>query len=182
MLVGLTATGYWLRWQRIVADAINPDEIMQYHTSLGLWERGFPSLMVDKDMPPLLISTSELVYFVEAVTALVTTTPYLVIRFPALLCGTLVIPLVYLAGKRMFDRDVGLLAATICAFSPICIQYSDFGRYPSQLQLTTLTTVYLFWRAIGTPGPVNVRALWLTAASFLVMYLTWEGSARWRWE
>ncbi|MGA2033382.1 MAG: glycosyltransferase family 39 protein, partial [Thermoguttaceae bacterium] len=176
LVLGLVVLGFWLRLETIGADPLQADEVMQYNAVQGIWDRGFPSLVVDPDLPPSYVSTSEILYYVLAVASLFFQSDLYIIRFPAVVFGTLSIWLLYVVGRRMFHRNAGLIAAAICALSPICIQMSDFGRYPSQLQFMTLLTVYLFWRTIDVPGAINRRFLWLTTLSFAGMYLTWEGA------
>src|SRR5207249_3879909 len=85
--------------------------------------------------------------------------------------------LLFHVGRRLFATPVGLLAAAIYTFAPVCISMSNYGRYFSQLQLFVLLTVYFFWLTIHGTGPINRRALWLTTLSFLGLFLTWEASA-----
>jgi len=51
-----------------------------------------------------------------------------ILRFLPALLGVLTIPLFYLVGKEFFDRNVGIIAAAGCAFSPFLIYYSQEAR------------------------------------------------------
>jgi hypothetical protein len=123
------------------------------------------------------VETSELVYFFAVASSLVFEEDRQVVRFPAFCFGTATILLLYLVGSRMFGTPTGLIASAIYAFSPICIQMSCFGRYFTQLQFFCLLTVFLFWLTIRGSGRVRRNYLAGTAAAFLAMYFTWQGSA-----
>ena len=67
-------------------------------------------------------------------------------------------------GRRMFHTPIGLVAATVYAFSPTCIAMSTFGRYFTQLQFLAVLTIYFFWMTVrghapncGPASPLAVR-------------------------
>ncbi len=68
-----------------------------------------------------------------------------VARLPSLLIGLSSIPLVYLLGKRMFSRGVGLLAAALLAFSPEAIIWSGRARMYALQQLTVILALFCFY-------------------------------------
>jgi len=51
-----------------------------------------------------------------------------VLRLPALLAGVLTIPAIYMAGKLVYDRYAGLIAAVLTALSPMLADYSVNAR------------------------------------------------------
>lgn len=175
LMLLIVVAAFGLRLPNLRSESLQTDEIWQLMAVQGIWDRGFPSFHAP-DLPINYITTSEVVYYAMAVVSLFTQDGFLVNRIPSLIFGTLTVPLLYLAGRRMFGRDVGLLAAAVAAVSPICIQMSDWGRYPSQLAFLTLLTVYFFWRCLEGDGRVNRRMLWLTALGCIAMFFTWEGS------
>jgi hypothetical protein len=178
LAVGLTVLGFWLRVRNIDAECIQGDETNILRATRGFFLRGFPSFEVAEGMPPVYVSTSELVYVGTALASLVFDKATWIIRFPAVCWGTLTILLIYRAGRRMFgSAAVGLVAAAIYALSPQCIQTTNFGRYFSQVQFFALLAVELHWRTLAGTGPIDRRSLWRTGVAFLLMYLTWEGSA-----
>ncbi len=176
MLVCVIGGGY-LRITNITTQPLSPDESTVYHATQGFLERGFPGGVVSEDMPALDVATSELIYLGTGLAALVFEDERLIVRSPPVFWGTLTIFLLFLAGRRMFDPWVGATAAAIYAFAPYCVYMSNVGRYYSQLQGFALLTVYLFYRLIEPAGPLIRRRVYLTAASFTCMYLSWEGSA-----
>jgi 4-amino-4-deoxy-L-arabinose transferase-like glycosyltransferase len=159
LLCILVTLGFWLRMRDIATEAMQWDEVTGYNATLGLRERGFPSLHVHPDAPVTYMATSEIVFIFTALASLVFDDARYVMRFPPVCWSTLTIVLIYLVGRRMFTRRVGLVAAAIYTLAPAVIATSNFGRYLEQLQFLTLLTVYFFWLTIRGPGPLNTRAL-----------------------
>jgi uncharacterized membrane protein len=52
----------------------------------------------------------------------------LAVRMPSIVAGTLLIPALYGAGRDLYDRRVGLVAATFGTVAPIVIWYSQEAR------------------------------------------------------
>ena len=71
-----------------------------------------------------------------------------VLRFVPALLGVLTIPLVYYVGKEFADRNVGIIAATICTFSPFLIQYSQEARAYSMGLFFIAFAMIFFLKAI----------------------------------
>lgn len=98
---------------------------------------------------------------------------YLVPRFVSVLAGTLSIPVLYALGSRMFDRGVGVVAATLLAVSPFHFWFSDDGRSYELAGLFVLLSYVCLFRALDRPR----NALWLAytaalAASLYTEYTT----------
>ena len=180
-VIGLVASivgfAFWLRYSQIDLKPLQHDEASAYRSTQGFFERGFPSRQIHPDMPAKNVETSELVYFFDVLSACVFDQDIYVVRFPAVCWGTATVLLVFLVGARLYAIPVGLIAAAVMAISPICVQMSCFGRYFTQLQFFCLLTVLFFWLTIRESGTINRRYLWCTAASFLAMYFSWQGSA-----
>lgn len=51
-----------------------------------------------------------------------------IIRLPAFVSGVLTVPLAYLAGRKMFNKNTGLIAASLVATSSYLIEYSTNAR------------------------------------------------------
>ncbi|MHC1772007.1 MAG: glycosyltransferase family 39 protein [Flexilinea sp.] len=64
-------------------------------------------------------------------------TPALV-RLPALISGWLMIPFAFLLGKKLYNRDTGLLTAGLTAFAPFLIDYSTSARGYTLFSLITI--------------------------------------------
>jgi 4-amino-4-deoxy-L-arabinose transferase-like glycosyltransferase len=62
-----------------------------------------------------------------------------VVRLPALVAGIAIILAVYAAARTLYDRDIGLIAAALCAPAGALVEYSVNGRgYTLMLVLTLL--------------------------------------------
>jgi hypothetical protein len=181
MAVGLVTVlfgvGAWLRARDLMSEPLHSDESLHYRVSQGLLERGFPNFHAHKDLPVQYINTAEVVWYGTALAALIWDDERHAVRIPAFLWGSLTTVLVFIVGRGMFGTPTGLIACALYALSPVCIQTAEFGRYYSQLQFFALLTLYFFWRTLRGTGPIDRRALWLTALSFAAMYLSWEGAA-----
>lgn len=65
-------------------------------------------------------------------------------RLPSALFGSLSVVAIYLVGKSLFNKNVGLLSALILAVSDFHIKYSQEARAYSLLALFTLLSFYFF--------------------------------------
>lgn len=177
IVLGLMAMGFWLRLRDLTTEPIQWDEATNRNITRGLLERAWPTFQTGKDVPLKLAVTSESVYYPMALASLFFDEDVYVVRFPGVFFSTLTIALLYLVGKRLFLKPVGLVAAALYTFSPVCIGMSIFGRYFEQLQFFTLLTVCWFWLTIRGTGPISHRYLWLTCVGFIAMFFSWQGSA-----
>jgi hypothetical protein len=176
LVVVLIGGGLALRLHDLTAEPLHPDEVTILRISRFLIRRGFPNLEVHQDLPPIYISGCELESISVALASFFFDDDLYTVRIPAVIYGVLMIPLIYRLGRSLFGTAAGLTASAFYALAPACLLMTHFGRYPSLLQLTTLLTVYYFWRTIAGAGPLRQRALWLTVLSFLAMFLSWEAS------
>ncbi len=65
------------------------------------------------------------------------------IRLPALIAGLLVIPLIYLVARRLYNRETGWMAAGLVAFWPLATTFSVNARGYSLLMVFTLVLLGL---------------------------------------
>jgi 4-amino-4-deoxy-L-arabinose transferase-like glycosyltransferase len=72
------------------------------------------------------------------------------VRFPALVFGTLAIPLAYLLGRHLFGTRVGYLAAALLAYDSFAVEYSQEARPYALLLCLTLAACLGLWRAYQT--------------------------------
>ncbi|MBM3135017.1 MAG: phospholipid carrier-dependent glycosyltransferase, partial [Chloroflexi bacterium] len=86
------------------------------------------------------------------------------LRFFSLAASVLLVPLLYVVGRRLADRRAGLLAALLGALSPMYLWYAQEARMYTLLALCSLLSAYTFWRAVVMPAETpRHRALWLAA-------------------
>lgn len=72
------------------------------------------------------------------------------VRLPALFFGVLAVPLVYQLGRSMFNRPVGLGAATLLTFSYFAVSYSRETRPYALLLFFATLTIWGVWQAHRT--------------------------------
>ncbi|MFL7792300.1 MAG: glycosyltransferase family 39 protein, partial [Anaerolineae bacterium] len=74
-----------------------------------------------------------------------------VVRALSALCSTLTIPVIYLLGRRLADRGVGLLAALILAVSPFHVYFAQEARMYALLALNASLALYALVRLLTDP-------------------------------
>jgi mannosyltransferase len=74
------------------------------------------------------------------------------VRLLSVIPGIASVPMMYLLGKRLFGRGVGLLVALLLALSTCSAVYSQEARGYSWLLLGVITSTYLFVRLIARPS------------------------------
>ncbi|MCD6288881.1 MAG: glycosyltransferase family 39 protein, partial [Anaerolineae bacterium] len=94
------------------------------------------------------------------------------LRFPSAAWGALIVPLVYVLGRRLVDREVGLLAALLVAVHPLYVYYSQEARMYTQLTALGLLVAYALLRALQTSGTSGRRRWWglFVIASLAAVY------------
>lgn len=119
-LLGLTVIGALLRFYNLAGNSLWLDEATTLsfagQSLLGIWE----TTAGGEFNPPLF-------YWLEH-GMLVFGESEFVLRFLPALLGVLTIPVVYYIGSEFRDRNVGLIAAALLAFSPFHIFYSQEAR------------------------------------------------------
>ena len=90
----------------------------------------------------------------------------LAVRAPSIIAGTALIPALYLAGRDLFDRRTGLVAAALGACAPLLVWYSQEARmYALFMLLATLAV----WAQVGVIR--DGRARWWVAYAALTIGL-----------
>lgn len=101
-------------------------------------------------------------------------------RVPSALAGVFTVILVYLLGKRFWDKKTGFIAGLVLATSPIFFWSARCARIDSLLLLLITMSLYCFWRGwflgwflfmglgVLTKGPIGVVVPLGTAIMFLV--------------
>ena len=84
------------------------------------------------------------------------------------LAGVLSIPVIYLIGKRLFSRNVGMISAFFMAVSQFQIYYSQDFRYYSLFVLMTLLSYYFLLIVLKNRNIINLTLYVLT--SVLLFY------------
>jgi 4-amino-4-deoxy-L-arabinose transferase-like glycosyltransferase len=105
------------------------------------------------------------------------------IRSFSALIGILSISSLYWIGSKMFDRRAGLLAASLAAFSPFAIQYSQEARMYELFGFLMIWATWFFYKALkenkrrdwilwGVFGGLSFYTHYLSLFFFIIFYLT----------
>jgi 4-amino-4-deoxy-L-arabinose transferase-like glycosyltransferase len=73
-------------------------------------------------------------------------------RYPALLAGVLLVPLLAAIARRMKGWQLGLVVAGLTAVNPLQIWYANEARMYTLAVLLVTAASYLLWRAIAEPS------------------------------
>jgi hypothetical protein len=173
LLIGLIAIGGWSRLHNLDAQSLYHDEVHMVNFVQGLLKKGYPHKMIGPIEIPL--ATYELAPYPIALSVMLLGFSDVALRLPAALFGTMTIPLMYFVGKRVFNRRVALLSATIYTFCPQALIWAQYLWHPQQTQFFALLTSYLFYQAIRS-SPIVPQYLYPAAVAFIATYLSWEGT------
>jgi hypothetical protein len=109
-------------------------------------------------------------------------------RYPSVLAGILLVPLVYQFGRRLKNRWLGLLAAGVTAVNPLQIWYAQEARMYTLLVLLAALTSYVLWQALTTRRDLRRSLiLYLILASLTIythytaVFLIGVQSIFWAW-
>jgi 4-amino-4-deoxy-L-arabinose transferase-like glycosyltransferase len=72
----------------------------------------------------------------------------LAVRLPSLLAAVALIPLLYAAGRDLYDRRAGLAAATLATVAPFTVWYAQEARMYALFMLFALLSVWMQARAL----------------------------------
>lgn len=70
------------------------------------------------------------------------------LRIPFAIIGSMAIPAIYLVGKTLFNRTVGLLSAILLMFSSYHLFYTREARYYGFIAFFSLMTIYFLYKGI----------------------------------
>jgi 4-amino-4-deoxy-L-arabinose transferase-like glycosyltransferase len=72
----------------------------------------------------------------------------LALRLPSLFAATALVPMLYVAGKAMYDRATGLVAAGFAVIAPIVVWYAQEARMYAQLMLLAVVAIWALYQAL----------------------------------
>lgn len=151
-LLGLLLLAFGLRVYRLPAQSLWYDEGVSWY----LAGKSLPALTVwtaDDIQPPLYY------YLLWIWTRLAGTSEY-ALRFPSAFWGTLTVPLMWIAARRLLGQPAAWLAALLLALSPLHVYYAQEARMYTLLTFLGLLSSYLLlrWSAQAGAGLVaNAR-------------------------
>lgn len=97
----------------------------------------------------------------------------LAVRIPSIIAGTLLVGALYLAGRELYDRRAGLVAAAVGTVAPFMVWYSQEARMYAFFMLFATLALWAQVRAVRR-GQVRDWALYavFTAAMLWTQYFT----------
>ena len=103
-------------------------------------------------------------------------------RYPSVLFGVLLIPLIYKLGRRMGGRTVGMLVALLAAVNPLQVYYSQEARMYTLLVLLVTGMSYVLWQAIDQIRDTkyekrNTGSFLISPAGGLLLYMLFAALA-----
>ena len=141
----------------------------------SLWlDEANTSLILQRDLGDvwdgiLLEASPPLYYYVAAVWAKLFGTGEVGLRSLSALAGTALVPVAYLAARRLVDRRVALLATAFVAVAPVLVWYSQEIRTYSLVVLFATLSLLFFARTVDDPTRGNVAGF---AAASIAALLT----------
>ncbi len=93
------------------------------------------------------------------------------VRFPSVVLGVLLVPVMYALGRRLFNARTGLLAAALVAVNPFLVWYSQEARMYALAATLGALTVLAFHRAVTGGGARHWAAMGIFAAAGLYTHL-----------
>lgn len=99
-----------------------------------------------------------------------------VLRFPSVVAGTLSIPLLWHAGRRMLPlrsggSSVALIAAALLTFNPYQVWYGQEGKMYATITCLALLASYLWLRGIERGGAWRWIGYWAVVTAAMYMHL-----------
>jgi len=163
LLLGIVILAIALRLYGFTSEGIWIDEAVSvYHAGQGaVHVLGF----VDTNPPLHLLVLQPFTYF---------GLDSFWIRMPFLICGVLSVLLIYLVGKELFNRRVGLYSSLILALSSYHIYYSQEARPYALLAFLSLASFYFFITYLKSPTKRNGLGYLITTS--LAVYTHYFGA------
>jgi len=143
LILFLTLVGLYFRLVYSNNISLHVDEFISLLAVRGILEQGLPRLPSG-----MFYDQGLLFFYLEALNLHLFGFSIRVARTLSLLLSVLTIPLLYLVGKRIFSRNVGLIAAALLSISSEAIMWGGRARMYSLLQIWALLCVYFLYRAI----------------------------------
>jgi 4-amino-4-deoxy-L-arabinose transferase-like glycosyltransferase len=145
------------------------------------WDEGYSVWFATHPLGPMMALTAQDIHpplyyaLLHGWTLLLGARP-VALRLFSVVVGTLTIPAIYLAGRRMFTMRTALLAALLAAISPLAVFYSQEVRMYGLVALLSTGILPVAWQALGpTDRPAHWKNLLLyvllmTAALYTQYY------------
>ena len=142
------------------------------------------SLLTDYN-PPIFYLAAHLAVLIGGASAVM-------VRIPSFISGVLLIPMVYLIGLEIEDKQLGLLCAGFTAILYSAVYFSDYARAFMMVSFVFAITILAFirilkgkneWIIFSISGLVAlyVHAFAIVPLGLMVLYLIYIRNVRWRY-
>jgi hypothetical protein len=120
---------------------VHPDEILysDYTYSIILHQWSWPREFM-WSQPPLL-------FYILAILTNLFEGDLMIFRLVTIIFGSLSVSMMYILGKELFDRKVGILSSILLSFSGVHILYSRTLMLESTVIFFILGAIYFFWKS-----------------------------------
>ena len=156
LLLALILLGFWLRVHALDAFSFWTDEGLTparsgYSLAQLLRNEIVIQGVVTRDTHPPLY------YLLIALTRRLFGLSDFAFRYPSVLCGVLLIPLLYRLGRLLDGAALGLLVALLATVNPLQVYYSQEARMYSLLALLATAMSTVLWLALRAAGREEAR-------------------------
>lgn len=155
-LLGIVLIGIFLRLYHLGTQSFWLDEAI----SVSISKLSLAQIVQADRHPPLY-------YWLLHYWMMVFGTSESAVRLLSALFGVLAIPMCYVVGRQLFDKEVGLVAALILAFSTFNVQYSQEARMYSLMVLLAFLSMYFFIR-LARQSTLALSAGYVLSTTLLV--------------
>ncbi|MDE2008559.1 MAG: glycosyltransferase family 39 protein [Candidatus Omnitrophica bacterium] len=165
VMAALLTAGLALRFYHLGAPSLGDDELTTaVRINHSFWETVV--LLKASSFPPLYYA------FLHLWTRLFGTSEW-ALRFPSALFSGLTIIVIYKLGKELFNKNAGLIAAALLAFSPFAVHYAQYAKMYASFWLLEALSFLFFFRFLRNQGKAPHR--WYIATSILCCYTMYSG-------
>lgn len=96
------------------------------------------------------------------------------LRSLSALIGSFIVVVVYVIGKTLISRKVGIIAAFLTSVNPVAVYYSQEGRMYSLIPLIMLLAIWAFFRMMRS-HEMHISFVLYVLASILLLYTDYLG-------
>ena len=138
------------------------DELYSYYTSLSLQDIGVLGLLKQTAIPLYYLS---FYFWIDWCG-----NQDIILRLFSVLFGILTIPVIFLAGKELLNKKIGLIAAGLVAVNSFAIYYSQEVRYYSFLMFLASVFLLFLIKIFNNPTRFNYICLILAAIGIALSF------------
>jgi 4-amino-4-deoxy-L-arabinose transferase-like glycosyltransferase len=145
--------GFALRFYELTIRPFNSDEAISTMVAINISKTGYPPVHPDGfEYWRSIFHTSSMAVFFQMFGISV-----FIARLPSVIAGTLTIPLIYIFGRDLFNKKVGLISAFLISINFLAIDLSREARMYEFLQFFYLLSLYFFYKGFEHQNGRNYK-------------------------